>query len=373
MGDESSLSFGEQHWVLPIGQANATIGRDPTADVSLDSDELVSRLHARLTRSGDVWSIADYGSRNGTRVNGEQLTTSRRLQDNDKIHVGNAVLTFHDPAAAGQTRVASPPAASAGASAGAPAGAPAQAGSAGRVRLVKVIIIAAVVEGIGLAANSTAAFVADHAGGPVRWLAPPALALITAMVVALVQAVSKEPAAAPSSSTTRTATAVDRRRGTPAVAAILVVLVVVGIGGFAAAAGVQYAAGYITGKESGEDRLVRPVSKSGSGLTVTVQHVFYTSHFTRVELTVKNTTQTSLSLPLFGFCTFTGSDGTTLQADAFRSQWADTIPPGALQRGTITFKDHLPDSQTTASLSFSQVFGPAGKAMTIPNIKLKPA
>ena len=305
-----------------------------------------------LTYSGGVWSIADYGSRNGTRVNGQQLTTNRRLQDNDRIQVGEAVLTFHGPAAA----TTEPPAAP----------------GSGRVRLVKVMIIAGLVEGIGLAANSIAAFVADHAGGLVRWLAPPALALITAMVVAVVQAVSKEPAA-PTTSTTRTTAAVGRRRGTPAAAAILVVLIVVGIGGFAAAAGVQYAAGYITGKESGENRLVAPVTKTGSGLVVTVQSVLYTAHFTRVELTVRNTSQTSLSLPLFGFCTFTGSDGTTLQADAFRSQWADTIPPGALQRGTITFKDHLPDTQTTASLSFSQVFGPGGTSITVSGIKLKPA
>jgi hypothetical protein len=361
--NESFLSLGEQRWVLPADQASATIGRDPTVDIRLSSDELVSRQHARLTCSGGAWSIADYGSRNGTLVNGRQLTTSLPLHDNDQIQIGAAVLTYHGPTDAGQTRIASP------------AAAPAEGSSTGRVRLVKVMLIAGVVEGIGLAANSIATFVADHAGGIVRWLAPPGLGLLAAMVVAVVEAVSKEPAAAsgpaPPSSTGTTAV-VGRRRGTPVAAAILVVLVVVGVGGFAVAAGVQYAAGYVTGKEAGQDRLVRPVTKSGGGLIVTVEHVFYTAHFTRVELTVKNTTQTSLSLPLFGFCTFTGSDGTTLQADTYRSQWANTIPPGALQRGTITFKDQLPDRLTSASLSFSQVFGPGGKSITVSGIKLKP-
>jgi hypothetical protein len=361
VGDESSLSFGAQRWVLHSERANATIGRDPAAEINLDSDELVSRQHARLTYSGGVWSIADYGSRNGTRVNGQQLTTSRRLQDNDRIHIGQAVLTFHGPAAAAQP----------GPQTAAPSATPAAAGSGGRVRLVKIMIIAGLVEGIGLAANSVAAFVADHAGGPVRWLAPPGLALITAMVVAVVQAVSKEPAAS-STSTTRTATTAGRRRGTPAAAAILVVLVVVGIGGFAAAAGVQYAAGYITGKESGEDRLVREVSKSGSGLVLTVEQVVHTSHFTRLEVTVRNTTDSAIGLPLFGYCTLSASDGTTLEADSFRSHWTEQIPPGPLQRATITFPGHLPANQTTASLSFSQVFSLGGKAFTVTGIKLKP-
>ncbi|WP_344222096.1 FHA domain-containing protein [Kribbella sancticallisti] len=353
MGNESFLSLGEQRWALPADQVSATIGRDPTADIRLSSDELVSRLHARLTRSGGAWSIADYGSRNGTLVNGRPLTTSVPLHDSDRIQIGDAVLTFHGPATSNADA------------------APARGPSAGRVRLVKVMVIAGVVEALGLAANSIAAFVADHAGGVVRWLVPPGLALLTAMVIAVIQAVSKEPASAPASNT-RTTTAVARRRGTPAAAAILVVLLVVGLGGFAVAAGVQYAAGYVTGKESGEDRLVRPITKSGSGLIATVEHVFHTAHFTRVELTVKNTTETSLSLPLFGFCTFTGSDGTTLEADTFRSQWSDTIPPGTLQRGTITFNGHLPAHLTTASLNFSQVFGPSGKPLTIPGIKLNP-
>ncbi|MEV6417578.1 FHA domain-containing protein [Kribbella sp. NPDC051718] len=350
MGNDAFLSLGEQRWVLSAGRPIMTIGRDPVADIHLDANELASRSHARLRLTGAGWSISDDGSRNGTRVNGLPVTASVPLQDNDRIQIGDAVLTFHGPAAAPEVPASKP------------------SGTTGsRVRLVKIIVIAGVVEGVGLAANGISAFVADHVGGITRWLAAPTVALIAAMVTALIEAASKEPAGS------GTTSAPARRRGTPAAVAILVVLAVVGVGGFAAAAGVQYAAGYITGKESGEDRLVQMVTKSGSGLTATVEHVTYTSHFTRVEVTVRNTTQASLSLPLFGFCTFTGSDGTTLEVDAFRSQWTDIVPPGGFQRGTITFKGHLPDNLTTASLSFSQVFGPGGRALTIPGIKLKPA
>jgi pSer/pThr/pTyr-binding forkhead associated (FHA) protein len=363
VGNESFLSLGEQRWVLPAGRPSLTIGRDPAADIHLDGNDLASRSHARLWLSNAGWSISDDGSRNGTRVNGRPVTVAVPLHDYDQIQIGDAVLTFHGPGSAAPPPEAQPAKHSAPGSGG-------SAGSGGRVKLVKVMVVAAVVEGLGLAANAIAAFVADHVGGVTRWLAAPAVALIAAMVTALIQAVSKEPAA---SSTSTTATAGTRRRGTPAAVAILVVLAVVGVGGFAVAAGFQYAAGYITGKESGEDRLVQSVTRSGSGLTATVVHVTYTSHFTRVELTVRNTTRTSLSLPLFGFCTFTGSDGTTLEVDSFRSQWPDTVPPGAFQRGTITFKGQLPDNLTTASLSFSQVFGPGGKALTISGIKLKPA
>jgi hypothetical protein len=368
VGNDSFLSLGEQRWILPAGRPTMTIGRDPAADIHLDANELASRSHARLWLSGAGWSISDDGSRNGTRVNGRPVTGSVPLQDNDRIQIGDAVLTFHGPATAAPPVQVQPSGPSGSGGSGGSGGSEGSAGS--RVRLVKIMIVAAVVEGVGLAANGIAAFVADHVGGITRWLAAPTVALIAAMVTALIQTVSKEPA---TSSSTGTTAATPRRRGTPAAVAILVVLAVVGVGGFAVAAGVQYAAGYLTGKESGDDRLVQPVTKSGSGLTMTVVHVTYTPHFTRVELTVRNTTQTSLSLPLFGFCTFTGSDGTTLEVDAFRSQWPDTVPPGAFQRGTITFKGHLPDNLTTASLSFSQVFGPGGKAITVAGIRLKPA
>ena len=71
--------------------------------------------------------------------------------------------------------------------------------------------------------------------------------------------------------------------------AIVVVLLGVGVGGFALTAGAEYVGGYLTGNESGEDRLIKPAAKAAGGLTVTVENVTYTSHFTRVEVKLTNT------------------------------------------------------------------------------------
>jgi two-component system cell cycle response regulator len=68
-----------------------TIGRSPTAALRIDQDG-VSRLHARFipTPEGGV-DLLDLESRNGTFVNGEQITR-RALKDGDKIQVGTATI-----------------------------------------------------------------------------------------------------------------------------------------------------------------------------------------------------------------------------------------------------------------------------------------
>jgi hypothetical protein len=105
---------------------------------------------------------------------------------------------------------------------------------------------------------------------------------------------------------------------------------------------VRYGVGYITGNEPGTDRLKSPATASDDGLTLTVESVTYTDHFTRVRLAARNETETALSLPLFGYCVLIGADGTTLQADPFRSRWSDTLAPGSLQCGTIHSKVTYP-------------------------------
>ena len=49
----------------------ASVGRRETADLVLDWDEQVSRLHAQFERVEQDWTVVDDGlSRNGTFVNG---------------------------------------------------------------------------------------------------------------------------------------------------------------------------------------------------------------------------------------------------------------------------------------------------------------
>ena len=75
-----------------------TIGRHPAADVSLEWDEEVSRVHAELVRVGAEWTLIDAGlSRNGSFVNGRLAVARRRLHDGDTLRFGNTALIFRSP------------------------------------------------------------------------------------------------------------------------------------------------------------------------------------------------------------------------------------------------------------------------------------
>jgi pSer/pThr/pTyr-binding forkhead associated (FHA) protein len=80
------------------GSAGATVGRSPPADLMLDWDDRVSRLHARFEPVEGGWEVVDEGlSRNGTFVNGERLSGSCRLSDRDTVRFGATTVTFRSP------------------------------------------------------------------------------------------------------------------------------------------------------------------------------------------------------------------------------------------------------------------------------------
>jgi predicted component of type VI protein secretion system len=82
----------------PLSGPVVTVGRAASADVALPDDPLVSRVHARLERVGERWTVVDDGlSRNGTWVCGARVTGRRVLHDRDTIRVGGTVLTFCAP------------------------------------------------------------------------------------------------------------------------------------------------------------------------------------------------------------------------------------------------------------------------------------
>ncbi|HEX3874262.1 MAG TPA: FHA domain-containing protein [Solirubrobacteraceae bacterium] len=97
------LVFRDQHGRQQIVRLDAesgelAIGRDTKADIALDWDRKVSRVHAVLRHTAGTWTIRDDGlSRNGTLVNGGRITGQRRLDDRDVIGCGSVVLEFRDP------------------------------------------------------------------------------------------------------------------------------------------------------------------------------------------------------------------------------------------------------------------------------------
>ncbi len=83
---------------IPLDREVVILGREIGADVRVN-DSLVSRRHAMIVTSTDpetkekTYTIRDFGSRNGTLVNGERVR-EETLQNGDKISIGDHILRF---------------------------------------------------------------------------------------------------------------------------------------------------------------------------------------------------------------------------------------------------------------------------------------
>jgi hypothetical protein len=99
-GEQRMLLLDQPRW-------RVTIGRDPTADVSLPWDAEVSRGHALLEQVGRGWTLVDDGlSRNGSFVNGTRVIGRRRLRDKDRMVFGATPVTYRETSG-GTTQTAS--------------------------------------------------------------------------------------------------------------------------------------------------------------------------------------------------------------------------------------------------------------------------
>ena len=90
---------------IPLGDGEHMLGRDSDAKVELRSPA-VSRHHARIVISGASATLEDLGSKNGTSVRGQTLTSPLQLADGDEIRIGSFVLTFRTVSAKGSTETA---------------------------------------------------------------------------------------------------------------------------------------------------------------------------------------------------------------------------------------------------------------------------
>jgi DNA-binding winged helix-turn-helix (wHTH) protein len=79
--------------VLPLGEGENVIGRDPSCGVWLDQKG-VSRRHARVIVKDDVAEIEDLGSTNGTFVSETAISGPRQLRDADVIQIGSVDLKY---------------------------------------------------------------------------------------------------------------------------------------------------------------------------------------------------------------------------------------------------------------------------------------
>jgi DNA-binding response OmpR family regulator len=76
-----------------------TIGRDPNCQIFVDTaDRIVSRVHAKIERSGPRYVLADTASTNGTFINGSRIRGPYQLTNRDCIGLGSKqpILRFED-------------------------------------------------------------------------------------------------------------------------------------------------------------------------------------------------------------------------------------------------------------------------------------
>lgn len=73
-----------------IGRRFKVLGRE------YELDSYVSRKHARIVVTSGAATIVDAGSSNGLFVNGRRVSRQRRLEDEDRIKMGDSTLIFHD-------------------------------------------------------------------------------------------------------------------------------------------------------------------------------------------------------------------------------------------------------------------------------------
>jgi pSer/pThr/pTyr-binding forkhead associated (FHA) protein len=69
-----------------------TFGRAPGCTVAVPDDTFVSQVHARVFNDQGNIIIEDFGSTNGTFVNGTRLTIPQALHKGDRVQIGSTVL-----------------------------------------------------------------------------------------------------------------------------------------------------------------------------------------------------------------------------------------------------------------------------------------
>jgi adenylate cyclase len=77
--------------------ATCSLGRSDSNQVVL-KDNKVSRHHALIHAQGGEYWLVDFGSTNGTLVNGRRVTLPTLLRNGDQLLVGEFALTFHQTA-----------------------------------------------------------------------------------------------------------------------------------------------------------------------------------------------------------------------------------------------------------------------------------
>src|SRR5919106_6663405 len=81
------LAGAKQGLEVPLKKDKFLIGRAKECALRAGS-EAISRRHCAIIRRETGWTVRDLGSRNGTHVNDEKITTEVPLKEGDELRVG---------------------------------------------------------------------------------------------------------------------------------------------------------------------------------------------------------------------------------------------------------------------------------------------
>jgi serine phosphatase RsbU (regulator of sigma subunit) len=79
--------------IYPLREDEITIGRGPENSIQV-IDTRISRVHSRIQRRDGRWTIEDQRSKNGTLVNSTPIAVRLRLEQGDRIRIGDTEFIF---------------------------------------------------------------------------------------------------------------------------------------------------------------------------------------------------------------------------------------------------------------------------------------
>ncbi len=83
--------------IYPLEAPEIIIGRDAGNGVAINDAE-VSRKHAKLSLHGSAYVIQDFGSTNGTFINGQRITGTQVLNPGDTVSFGESIVLMYEAA-----------------------------------------------------------------------------------------------------------------------------------------------------------------------------------------------------------------------------------------------------------------------------------
>lgn len=336
---------------LPEGRS--FVGRLAKSELEF-ADAGVSRTHAQFDVHGEVVTLLDLGSTNGTTVNGAPLGGLRELAVGDIVGFGAArarvgsnisarTETSMEPADGGSDLMRARSANQA---------APADATTARRVSLARVLLIGALSQLVAVAVGVLISTV-TQSESTAQWFAAPVVGMLASLFD-----VAKQAGQTPASvDTTPRAQAIRRRRTPVTISVLLVVVVIGGFGTLGVVAGVNFVATWFTGDEPGEPRLVEAPPGSVEGLTTTVTAVKQGSRYINVSIQLENTRSAPVIVSAENALLLIDS-GRSLKPHAF--SWLNhfrgiTVPGGQTVSDNLSFEGQLPEGGGSATLTVTDV------------------